>query len=348
MQHFNNGVNLGGWLSQYSKFDHEHFHTFITRRDIEQIASWGMNHVRLPVDYPVLESDEAPGVFLDEGLQYIDSCLEWCKSCGLGVILDLHHAPGYTFTNTLSPDKQHLNTLFTQESAQQRFIGLWQTLARRYQSSELPLVLELLNEVVLPDSAPWNGLIRRTVDAIRVIDPTRVIMVGGNNYNSASDLKYLDVLDDPNVWYTFHDYEPFLFTHQKAPWTKVVAEYNQSLEYPGPFIGLDIFLKSAPQWADAYQSLVGKTMNQAMLLTYLQPAIDFIKKTGRTLYCGEFGVISGATARSRQNWHADFIDLLRQQGIGRAVWSYKEMDFGLVDKDGHVVDHRMVELVSRP
>jgi aryl-phospho-beta-D-glucosidase BglC (GH1 family) len=59
MQHFQNGVNLGGWLSQYRRYEHDHFRTFITRRDIEQIAAWGFDHIRLPVDYPVLESDEA-------------------------------------------------------------------------------------------------------------------------------------------------------------------------------------------------------------------------------------------------------------------------------------------------
>ena len=54
------GVNLGGWISQYRNYDHTHFQTFIKREDIAQIASWGMDHVRLPVDYPVLEDDTAP------------------------------------------------------------------------------------------------------------------------------------------------------------------------------------------------------------------------------------------------------------------------------------------------
>lgn len=35
MQHFTNGVNLGGWLSPYPKHDHEHFRTFITWRNPE-------------------------------------------------------------------------------------------------------------------------------------------------------------------------------------------------------------------------------------------------------------------------------------------------------------------------
>ena len=46
------GVNLGGWLSQYRAASREHFGTFITERDIEQIAGWVIYHVRLPVDAP--------------------------------------------------------------------------------------------------------------------------------------------------------------------------------------------------------------------------------------------------------------------------------------------------------
>ena len=44
---FQRGVNLGGWVSQCVSRDKEHFDTFITKKDIEQIAGWGLDHVRL-------------------------------------------------------------------------------------------------------------------------------------------------------------------------------------------------------------------------------------------------------------------------------------------------------------
>ena len=55
---FQKGVNLGGWISQFAKYDHEHFRTFITREDSAYIASLGFDHVRLPVDYNVLEDEQ--------------------------------------------------------------------------------------------------------------------------------------------------------------------------------------------------------------------------------------------------------------------------------------------------
>ena len=54
---YQKGVNLGGWLSQC---DHtkEHYDTFIGEEDIKRIASWGLDHVRVPVDYELIEKEE--------------------------------------------------------------------------------------------------------------------------------------------------------------------------------------------------------------------------------------------------------------------------------------------------
>ena len=56
---FQKGVNLGGWISQFAAYDTEHFDTFITEKDIAFIAGLGFDHVRVPVDYNVLEDEEA-------------------------------------------------------------------------------------------------------------------------------------------------------------------------------------------------------------------------------------------------------------------------------------------------
>jgi hypothetical protein len=92
--------------------------------------------------------------------------------------------------------------------------------------------------------------------------------------------------------------------------------------------------------------MVGVELNRDLLKKSLQPALDFRQRTGRQLYCGEFGAIEHAPAASRRNWHRDFIDLLIESGIGRACWSYKRMDFGLVDYDGSVLDEELVKIVS--
>ena len=63
-------MGIGGWLTNYKRFnvlpdewktrlspgDFEHFATYITRRDIDYIASLGMDHIRLGFDQVVLEA----------------------------------------------------------------------------------------------------------------------------------------------------------------------------------------------------------------------------------------------------------------------------------------------------
>ena len=70
------GINLGGWLSQCCH-EVEHYETFIKEEDIEQIAAWGLDHVRIPVDYEVLETET--GEPIENGYGYIKQVLDWCE-----------------------------------------------------------------------------------------------------------------------------------------------------------------------------------------------------------------------------------------------------------------------------
>lgn len=44
---------------------------------------------------------------------------------------------------------------------------------------------------------------------------------------------------------------------------------------------------------------------------------------------------------------ADFIDELDKLNISRAIWSYKQMDFGLVDGDGQVIDEEYLRIACK-
>ncbi len=333
------GVNLGGWLSQYGQASQEHFQTFITEEDIRRIAGWGMDHIRLPVDYPILEDDARPFTYLESGFGYIDSCLEWCKNNRMKVILDLHKAPGYVF------DNYQAASLFQDARLQERFVALWRFIAERYQGRQ-NLVFELLNEITLPDSRPWNELYQRTLAVIRQVDPDRLVLVGGNRYNSPDALKELVLADDPNVFYTFHFYHPMIFTHQKASWVPIMKEFNQTVEYPSlTRVPSEIVQKHFGQ--NALGSVIEMPANLDEMRKALQPALDFRSSTGKTIYCGEYGAIEVAPLASRIRWHQDFIQLLKENHIGRAVWSYKQMDFSLVDAKGNIVSQELVKVISQ-
>jgi len=332
------GINLGGWLSQIKVKSENHYNTFITKNDIKVISKAGFDHVRVPFDYDLLEKDDCPYCYSKLGLGYIKQLLKWCEGYELNVILDLHKAPGYSF-DTLGD-----NQLFIDEKLQDRAVGLWSFLAEEFREYDDCLVFELLNEIVEPDSSRWNLLARKMIKAIRKIDKNRYIIVGGNSYNSASELMNLDLPEDKRLIYTFHFYEPFFITHQKAYWSERMVEYNKNLEYPGKYIELEPFIKKHPEY-DSMTHLLHEELDLVAMTKYLMPAIEFLEKKQVPLYCGEFGVIALASMETRENWHRDFMGLLSKYAIGSAVWSYKKMDFELF-KDCKAISQELVEIVS--
>jgi len=68
--------------------------TFITEADIDSIASWGFNNIRLPMHYELLTPRNEPYVYSEYGFEIIDSLVKWCKKNDIYLILDLHAAPG--------------------------------------------------------------------------------------------------------------------------------------------------------------------------------------------------------------------------------------------------------------
>ena len=91
---FLHGVNLGGWLSQC---DHtkETYDTFITEKDIENISKWGLDHIRVPIDYDLVETET--GEYIESVFDYIQRAIDWCGKFGLNMILDLHKTFGFSF-----------------------------------------------------------------------------------------------------------------------------------------------------------------------------------------------------------------------------------------------------------
>jgi len=330
------GCNLGHWISQYGPKREEHWDHYITEPDFARMAEWGMDHVRLPVDYFIFERDEEPGVYLESGLQYIDNTIQWASRHNLNVVLDLHHAPGFFFGNG---DK---NNLFSNRESQLRFIHIWEFFAARYSGEGDSLRFELLNELVWENSDPWNALWQETAAAIHAVAPDRKIIIGGNRWNSVYELKNLHISDNPKILYTFHMYDPFLFSHQRAGWIPDHVNYKKPVTYPYLF----------DDHCEYYKDNVPANMGPGIMIdkNYLrkvfEPAAEFIRTNNRPLYLGEYGAISHADDDSAVRWYNDVADLCLEYGIGRAVWSYRGFA-NITNADNQVHDIRMIRAISR-
>ncbi len=319
---FRRGINLGGWLSQCNH-EKQHYDSFIIEEDIKTIASWGLDHVRLPIDYELIETQD--GAHKEDGYQYIDNCLAWCKKHGLRMIIDLHKTAGYSFNDAFGEE----NSLFSSEPLQSRFVGLWERIASRYASEQDTVVFELLNEIVEEEnSGPWNALSRRAVEAIRKHAPKTPVIIGGIQWNSVRGVGLLDAPYDENVVYTFHFYEPFALTHQKAYWVEEMPS-DFEINYPATMDdyrrAYDIIGEKASQIFRCGVQEMGEELLEAMFME----AIEAAERKGAALYCGEYGVIDQAPVDGTLRWYRDMHRLFEKHGIGRAAWTYKQMDFGI-------------------
>ena len=338
---FQHGVNLGGWLSQCVATTEEHFNSFITESDIKWIHGMGLDHVRLPVDYNWIE-DEA-GAPIEEGLRHIDDCIGWCQSAGLNLLLDLHKAFGYTF-DPLEKDADR-EIFFHDAGLQDRFIALWRRLAERYGRCG-NVAFDLLNEVVSPDvSMAWNDIADRTVSAIREIAPDTWIVIGGVRYNNVRSVPLLAPPRDKRIVYNFHCYEPMIFTHQKAYWVEGMPQ-DLDVAYPDD---LERYKALSEQLSfDLAGAIAGqkvRALGPAFFEALFAPALEAAERNDAPLYCGEYGVIDRAPTADTLRWIRDISAVFNRHGIGRALWNYKDKDYGLIDPHYDAIRDSMTGLM---
>lgn len=323
---YRKGVDLGGWLSQCNHTK-ERYETFITEKDVETVASWGADHVRIPVDYDLVEDKE--GNYKEDGFDYIQRAIDWCGKYGLNMVLDVHKTFGYSFDIG-----ENEEGFFENEKYQERFYRLWEEFARRYSKYEERLVFELLNEVTDKSySDKWNEISYKCIERIRKIAPTIKILVGGYWNNSPEAVKDLAMPYDENIVYNFHDYDPLVFTHQGASWIPdMPADYRVSIDKT--FRQMDAYTREkAPALLERFDNMgdSDEKIDAEFFKKRFEEPVRIAQERGVALYCGEYGVIENAEAGDILKWYKAINAAFEYYGIGRATWSYKSMDFGLSD-----------------
>jgi aryl-phospho-beta-D-glucosidase BglC (GH1 family) len=326
---FQKGVNLGGWISQFDVYDPAHFESFITEKDIRDIASLGFDHVRVPVDYVLLEEED--GTEKEDGFRYLEQCRKWCEDSGLHMLIDLHECYGYSF----DPLKKGMDRerFFYDEALQGRFLHLWQRIAERFSDHQDMVAFEPLNEVVLQEVADaWNKVASSYIRMMRTIVPDSYLVIGGVRYSSVASVPLLELDLDDRIVYNFHCYEPFIFTHQGAYWVEnMPSDFRTG--YPRK---LEEYREIARSWnlQEEVAGLIYKDgvseIGEAFFEQIFEPALRKAQKDQVPLYCGEYGVIDLADSQDTLRWLKDIHAVMKRHGIGRALWNYKEKDFGFV------------------
>ena len=195
--------------------------SLVTREDIDSLASWGFNAVRLPMHWNLYMEHGLPVVWKAEGFRLTDSLITWCKANRMRVFLDLHAAPGgQGISATINDRDTSQPSLWDSDTNKTMAVALWQHLAARYKDDTTVGGYDLLNETnwsfdgsstawCSGDDTPMRTLFIRMTDTIRSVDPNHLVIAEGNCYGN----EYSGILDVTNLgpWdsklvFSFHKY----------------------------------------------------------------------------------------------------------------------------------------------
>ncbi len=185
---------------------------YITRKDIEYIASTGANTIRLPFHYKLFTDEDYMGLTsAQDGFTRVDSVVSWCHDNGLFLILDMHDAPGGQTGDNID-DSYGYPWLLESEKSQKQFCDIWRSIADYYKNEPVILGYELINEPIATYfenqdelNSKLEPLHKRVVSVIREVDPNHIILIGAPQWNSNFEpLK--DTSYDPQLMFTCHRY----------------------------------------------------------------------------------------------------------------------------------------------
>jgi endoglucanase len=319
------GTNISHWLSQSDRRGPER-RAWFTRDDVRLIADLGFDHIRLPIDEEQMWAED--GRQESEAFDLLDAALDWAEQAGLAVVVDLHILRCHSFGQADEP------ALFSNPAESEKLADLWRQLSDRLRARATGRVgYELMNEAVAKNPDDWNRVALRAHRAVREREPERTILLGSNEWNSVFTFDKLQVPDDPFTVLTFHYYHPMFITHHRAGWSPEGRMYDGPIQYPGQPIAPENLHRVVPPQADRLRALNLAELNKAydrdvMLADFAKP-LAVSQRTGRPLYCGEFGVINKVPQPIRAAWYRDIISAFEENGIGWANWDYKGQ-FGIV------------------
>ena len=329
-QHLQHGINASLWFAQSpGDYSVEHLRSFTTDADIALIHQLGFDHVRLSVDaeplLPWLRNPDGTTPFMTE----LDRVVKTMLDQQLAVIIDIH------------PESSYKAQLLKGTDGVDRFAALWRALAKHFSSTDPEMVFfEIMNEPEQDDPYRWQGIESFVAEQIREAAPSHTIIATGANWSGLEDLMMLEPIAVSNVIYTFHDYEPFPFTHQGATWTSPQVLPLRAVPYPSTPKAVQPNVDQEPTlagqfWVEQYGLNRWDAERVDATLAFAEKWSDLHHAP---VYCGEFGVLRDyVDPAMRAQWVHDMRVALEKHKIGWAMWDY-QANFGIVTKkDGKTV-----------
>jgi len=313
---FSRGVNLTNWFQtsgprqiQFSKY---------TKKDFENIKNLGCDVIRLPINLFYMVGSK-PAYTVDPlFFDFLDQAVSWAEELHMYLLIDNHS------TDDIASLNPELETLLS---------TVWSQMAVHYKDRSSYILYEIMNEPHGLTTQVWGRIQQTAITAIRKVDAVHTIVVGPSNWNSYNDLSLLPVYTDPNLLYTFHFYDPFIFTHQGATWP--VPSMGSLANVPFPYNAATMPAVPSDLVNTWVAGSIGNYVNDgtvAKVHALLDIAVAFKTSRKVNLYCGEFGVYNqNSKDADRTYWYSEVRKYLEANGIAWTTWDYQG-GFGLFKK----------------
>ena len=170
------------------------------------------------------------------------------------------------------------------------------------------------NKKIKESSQDLNKFYGDAIKAIRSIDPIIPIIIETGYYATPWAINALDPLDDINVLYSFHMYEPFAYTFSHL-------KKGPAYMYPGYIPFGEIPQKQKKQYWD-----------KSALRNFLEPIRAWQKKyhiANSRIVVGEFGV--NRFAPGAEQYFSDLINIFDEYNWHWAFYSFREDAWHLMD-----------------
>jgi len=274
-------VNMGNHLE--AQPDEGAWGRAIVDGDFTIIKAAGFDTVRIPAWFSGHALAAAPYTINAAYMARVHHVVDAASAAGLNVILDMHN----------------FDELFADPAGNTtRFAEMWRQIGVEFAAAPPSVWFELTNE---PHGSLTNSNLVATLTpaltALRVTNPTRPVIIGGQDYSGVGSLATLTLPVDPYVVPTIHTYDPFYFTHQGASWVT-----------PTPPLGRTF----------------GTAADYAELDSNLRAVRDYITRTGRVPFVGEYGVNDDPAISLSQRvlYYGTITSAYASIGIQTCAWAY--------------------------
>ena len=252
----------------------------VRREDLVRLKTAGFDTIRLPVRWSVHAEEDAPHTLDADMLARVEEIIGWADEIGLNIIVNVHHYSGLN----REPDKH-----------EGRLEAIWDQLSSHFVDAPDGLIFETINE---PNGnmtvERTDALNVRLLARIREDHPTRWVILGTAGWGQLYALQSSRPMISDRLILTYHEYDPFDFTHQGAHWTDRT--------------------ETGIRW--------GSRTQRRQMWERLDSAQAVQDRTGMPVFVGELGVFQNVPANLRARWTKTLREGIEARGMSWCYWDF--------------------------